>query len=185
LTRLKLRADAGAIRRSSGDSFTAPDLRAVKVAAPAAPRMDSGQLQGANMDTRKTATVPTQNAMWDPVTTWAGLLDLPRQQSAAATHAACAMLSGMESMRRIQEKTAHQALKQYTEAAGKLEKQCAPLDVLSVQMDLARFDMEAASAYWQQLLATCLQTQAKMAGCGCELVDSDKLLEACAVFEKH
>jgi hypothetical protein len=137
------------------------------------------------MEKRKTAPAPAPNAMWDPLSLWSTLLDLPRQQSAAATHAACAMFSGFEAMRRIQEKAAHDALKHYSEAAHRLESQCAPLDVLSVQMDLARFDAEAAAAYWQQLMAAALQTQARVAACGTELVDSDKLLEACAMFQLH
>ena len=137
------------------------------------------------MESRKAAPLAAQNAMLDPVALWANVLDLPRQQWATATHAACALFSGWESIRRIQEKAAHAALKHYTDAAGRLGTGCAPLDVLSVQMDLARFDAEAAAGYWQQLAAATLQMQARAAACGCELVDSDKLLEACALFEQH
>jgi hypothetical protein len=137
------------------------------------------------MDNRKTAPVAARNAVWDPLALWSTVLDLPRQQSAVATHAACAMFSGFEAMRKVQEKAAHAALKHYSDAAQRLEKQCAPLDVLSVQMDLARFDAEAAAAYWQELAATALQTQARVAACAGELVDADKLLEACAMFDQH
>jgi hypothetical protein len=137
------------------------------------------------MDTRNAAPLAAQNAMWDPVALWATVLDLPRQQCAVATHAACAMFSGFEAMRRIQEKAAHEALQHYSSAAHRLEGRCAPLDVLSVQMDLARFDAGAATAYWQQLAMAALQMQARVAACGCELVDADKVLEACALFEKH
>lgn len=137
------------------------------------------------MQTRKSAPVAAQNAMYDPLAIWSTMLDLPRQQSAAATHAACALFSGFEAMRKIQEKAAHDALKHYNEAAQRLEKQCAPLDVLTVQMDLARFDAEAAAAYWQQLAEAVLQTQARVAACAGELVDSDRMLEAYAMFEQH
>ena len=83
------------------------------------------------METRNIAPLAAPNAMWDPMAIWANLMDLPRQQCAAATHAACAVFSGFEAMRRIQEKAAHEALKHYTDAAGRLEKGCAPADVLT------------------------------------------------------
>jgi hypothetical protein len=149
--------------------------------------MDPGRVEDkeARMESRKAAALAVRNPAWDPLALWANALDLPRQQCAAATHAACAMFSGFEAMRRIQEKAAHEALEQYSSAAQRLEGHCAPLDVLSVQMDLARFDAGAAAAYWQQLAMTALQMQARVAACGCELIDADKVLEACALFEKH
>ena len=137
------------------------------------------------METRKPAPAKAQNATCDPLALWSTVLDLPRQQSVAATHAACALFGGFEAMRKIQEKAAHAALGHYTDAAHRLEKHCAPLDVLSVQMELARFDAEAAAAYWQELASAVLQTQARVAACGCELVDSDRMLEACAMFDRH
>ena len=131
----------------------------------------------------KRATSPAAQGVWDPMGVWSGVLDLPRQQSAAATHAACAMFSGFEALRKIQEDAAHQALKHHSEAAERLQGSCGPLDVFSVQMDLARFDVGAAATYWQQIAAAALQMQARMAACSWELVDSDKLLEACAAFK--
>ena len=147
------------------------------------------------MDTRKTTakaakaatgtTASAVNALFDPMALWSTLLDLPRQQSEAATHAACAMISGFGAMQKIQEKAARDALKHYSDATQRLHRQCAPIDVLSVQMDLARYDAEAAAAYWQQLASTVMQVQAQVAACGCELVDSEKVLEACAMFDRH
>ena len=136
------------------------------------------------MDMRPTTPPPAQ-AMWDPLSAWSTMLDLPRQQSSAAAHAACAMFRGFEAIRRIQEQAAHQALKLHREAAERLQERCGLLDVFAVQADLARFDLEAGARYWQQLSAAALQMQAGIAACGCELVDSDKLLEACAAFEQH
>jgi hypothetical protein len=148
-------------------------------------RLKAVDTKGAIMEARNAASNAAQKPMWDPVALWAHVLDMPRQQSAAAAHVACAMFSGFEAMRRIQGKAAHDALKHYTSAAQRLERGCAPVEVLSVQVDLARFDAEAAMAYWQRLTETALQMQARVAACGCELVDSDKVLEACALFEKH
>jgi hypothetical protein len=136
------------------------------------------------MDTPR-ATPAAQPPVWDPLVLWSNVVDLPRQQAAVATHAACAMFSGFEAIRSIQERAARQALARHQAAAERLERPCGPLDVLSVQVDLARYDLEAAAAYWQQLAAVSVQMQARMAACGCELIDSDKLLEACALFERH
>lgn len=132
-----------------------------------------------------TALPALRDAMRDPLALWGNVLDLPRQQAAAALHAACAMFGGFAAMRGIQQSAASDALQRYGAAAGRLGKGCAPLELLSVQMDLARCDLEAAASYWQQLGAAALQMQARMAACGCELVDSDKVLEACALFERH
>ena len=62
------------------------------------------------METRKPAPAKAQNATCDPLALWSTVLDLPRQQSVAATHAACALFGGFEAMRKIQEKAAHAAL---------------------------------------------------------------------------
>lgn len=137
------------------------------------------------MDTRKAAPVPALNAMWDAPVVWSGMLDLPRRQLAMATHAACAMFSGFEALRRIQETTAHEALEHHQAAAQRLQKHCTPMEALSVQMELANFDAGAAAAYWTQLANTAAQMQDQIVACGCELVDSDKVLEACAMFEPH
>lgn len=56
------------------------------------------------MNTRKQAPVAPAAAPWNPFADATGLLDLPRQQAAVATHAACALFSGFEEMRRIQER---------------------------------------------------------------------------------
>jgi hypothetical protein len=132
------------------------------------------------MESRKAARTAAQPARWEPLALWSNLLDLPRQQSAAAAHAARAIFSGFEAIRKIQEKAAHRALKHYTDAAGRLQGRCAPADVLSVQMELAQFDVGAAMAYWQQIADAVLQAQAGVAACACELVESDQLLQACA-----
>ena len=131
------------------------------------------------------ATPTTTLATWDPFSAWSAVLDLPRQQSAVVGHAASAMFNGFETMRGIQERAAQLALKHHAEAAERLQGRCGPLDLLSIQMDLARYDFEAAAGYWQQLAAAAWQMQARMAACSCELIDSDRLLEACAAFETH
>ena len=136
------------------------------------------------MDQRKAAPPAPANA-WNPMALWASVLDLPRQQSTVATHAASALASGYESMRKIHERALQEAMKAHTDAAQRLGASCGPLDLLSVQMDVARLDAQAAVSYWQQMTDAALQTQASVAACGCELVDSDKILEACAMLDGH
>jgi hypothetical protein len=136
------------------------------------------------MDQRKAA--PTARAIaWNPMALWASVLDLPRQQSAVATHAASALFSGCDAMRRIHERALQETMKYHSEAAQRLGGSCGPLELLSLQMDLARLDAQAAASYWQQMTDAALQTQACVAACGCELVDSDKVLEACAMLDGH
>lgn len=136
------------------------------------------------MDNRK-AAAPASAAAWNPLALWASVLDVPRQQSVVATHAASAMVSGYEAMCRIHQRAVQETLQHHGDAAQRLGDRCGPLDVLSVQMDLARLDAQAAAAYWQQMTDAALQMQACVAACGCELVDSDKVLEACARLDGH
>lgn len=136
------------------------------------------------MDQRN-AALPATGTAWNPMALWASVLDLPRQQSTVATHAACALVSGYEAMCRIHERAVQQTLKLHGDAAQRLGERCGPLELLSVQMDLARQDAQAAATYWQQMTDAALQTQAQVAACGCELVDSDKILEACAMLDGH
>jgi hypothetical protein len=136
------------------------------------------------MDTRK-AVRSSPQALPQLLGPWPDVMDLPRQQCAMATHAACAMFRGFQAIREVQERSAQEALKQHTAAAQRLEGRCTPLDVLAVQWDLMRFDTEAATAYWQQIAEATLQMQTRMAACSCELVDSSKLLESWAAFDAH
>jgi hypothetical protein len=88
--------------------------------------------------------------------------DYPRQQMAAATQAACALFHGFEAIRRIQQKTAHQALAHYQQVAERLKEPCPPMELLTVQAELARFDMQGAAMYWQQLGMAMLGMEREM-----------------------
>lgn len=89
----------------------------------------------------------------------APLGDLPRQQLAAGTQAACALFRGFESIRKVQQKAAHQALAHHQALADKLKEPCHPMDLLAIQAELLRFDMQGAAAYWQQVAAAMLEMQ--------------------------
>ncbi len=100
------------------------------------------------------------------------LAELSRQQLALATESACALFRGSEAMRKIQQQTAHQASLQHEAAAQKLRGKCEPADLLAIQSDLLRFDLQEATRYWQQLAAAALQTQVEMMGCASHLFDA-------------
>jgi hypothetical protein len=90
--------------------------------------------------------------------------DLPRQQLVASTNAACAVLRGFESIRRIQQATAHEALAQHRAVAQKLREPCQPMELLAMQAELVRHDLQGAAMYWQQLGAAVIEMQRELLG---------------------
>ena len=93
------------------------------------------------------------------------LADLGRQQLALAAEGACALFRGSEAMREIQHQAAHQACAHHEEAVQKLRGTCEPADLLAIQTDLLRFNLQGAAEYWQGLMANALKTQFEMMGC--------------------
>ena len=95
-------------------------------------------------------------------TPWNFLADIGRQQLAVATKITSAMYRGSENLRKIQQETAHQASVRHGEAAEKLFGPCQPSDLLPIQSELLRGDLQSAGQYWQQLMAAAMQTQGEM-----------------------
>ena len=89
-----------------------------------------------------------------------------------ATQSAGALFRGSEAMRKIQLHAAHQASVRHEAAAHKVREGCEPTDLLAIQSDLLRFDLQEATEYWQQLAAVALQTQVEMMGCASHLIDA-------------
>lgn len=102
------------------------------------------------------------------------LADLGRQQLAATTDAACAMFRGSEAMRAIQQQVAHEASLRHQAAAQKLHGSCAPADLLAIQSDLLRFDLQGATQYWQQLATAALQSQIEMMASASHLLTDEQ-----------
>lgn len=102
------------------------------------------------------------------------LADLGRQQLAAATDAACAMFRGSEAMRAIQQQAAHEASLRHQTAAQKLHGGCAPADLLAIQSELLRFDLQGAAQYWQQLTTVALQSQIEMMASASHLLTDEQ-----------
>jgi hypothetical protein len=90
------------------------------------------------------------------------LADLPRRQLALATQSATALFRGSETVRKIQQQAAHRATLQHQEAIERLKGECDFNDLLAIQADLLRFNMQEAAQYWQQLATAGLQVQADM-----------------------
>jgi hypothetical protein len=104
-------------------------------------------------------------------------MDCARQQAVVVAESACAMFRGFEAMRKIQEEAAHQASLRHSEAAQKLRGSCQPADLMAVQSELLRFDIDAAGRYWQQLAAAAFEMQTEIVGCASHLIDSEAMLE--------
>lgn len=124
----------------------------------------------------KSGDVPGADAM-------AAAADFGRQQAVVATESACAVFRGFEAIRKIQEDAAHQASERHSQAASRLRGNCSPADVLAIQSDLLRFDVEAATHYWQGIAAAALEMQAQIMDCATHLMDTEALLAAPSAVE--
>jgi phasin family protein len=70
------------------------------------------------------------------------------------------VFKGAEEIRRCQMQAAHDARLQHEKAQTQVSKAVTPAELLNLQAELLRFDMESAGKYWQQLAAICAATQA-------------------------
>ena len=104
--------------------------------------------------------------------------DLVRQQLAVATEGGAVLYRGFEAMRRIQEQAARQALRRHAEAAGKLRASARPADVLALQSELLKADIEDATRCWQQLLGEAFEINSELLGCATRLVDTEGVFAA-------
>lgn len=100
------------------------------------------------------------------------MADLPRRQLALMTESATAVLRGSEALRKLQQESAHRALAQHEEAAERLRGQVDFNELLTIQAELLRFNLQEAAQYWQQLTTTALKMQAEMVSSAGEVLDS-------------
>jgi len=124
---------------------------------------------------------PAQTDIRTPATNF--VADFGRHQAIVATESACAMFRGFEAMRKIQEEVAHKALQRHAAAAQRLRGDCGPTEMMAVQADLLRFDLDAAARYWQELAAAALEMQTEIIGCTTHLLNSDAVLEGSAALD--
>jgi hypothetical protein len=115
------------------------------------------------MTDQTTRTTPATAASGTDQNAWNMLADLARQQLAVTTENTGAIFRGSEAMRKIQLNAAHEASVHHAEAAQKMRAAaCQPADLLAIQSELLRSDMQGAGQYWQQLASAALQTQIDM-----------------------
>jgi hypothetical protein len=111
--------------------------------------------------TRSNSTSPeTGNAMTAPMTPMDYLADLPRKQLALMTQSASALFRGSEAMRKIQQQAAHRAAAHQDEVTERLRAPCDFSELLAIQGELLRFNLQEAAQYWQQLTDAALKVQA-------------------------
>lgn len=109
--------------------------------------------------TRSTTSPETGNAMLAPMNY---LADLPRKQLALMTQSTSALFRGSEAMRKIQQQTAHRAAAHQDEVRERLRSPCDLAELLSIQGELMRFNLQEAAQYWQQLTDAALKVQADL-----------------------
>src|SRR4051794_30556769 len=92
------------------------------------------------------------------------LADLPRQQMALITQSASALLRASESVRKVQQQAAHRASAQHQEVAERLRAPCDFGELMAIQTDLLRFNVQEAAQYWQQIATAAFKAQADLVG---------------------
>lgn len=92
------------------------------------------------------------------------LSEMTRQQLSLMTQATCAVLGSSETLGKIQQQAAHQACVRHQAAADTLHGEVEPLEVLTIQSDLLRQDMQEAAQYWAQMASAAMRTQLDMMG---------------------
>lgn len=71
------------------------------------------------------------------------------------------MFKGAEEMRRCQMQAAHEARLRHEKAQAEVAHASSAGDLLGVQNELMRFDLEAAGKYWQQLASIVASAQSE------------------------
>lgn len=100
--------------------------------------------------------------------------DLPRRQMALMSQSASALYRGTEALRKIQQQAAQRASERQEAAAERLREPCDMNEVVAIQTDLLRFNLEAAADYWQQLAKTLFKVQAEMVGSVGHVLEPDE-----------
>ncbi|MDQ3060620.1 MAG: phasin family protein [Pseudomonadota bacterium] len=101
------------------------------------------------------------------------LTEIGRQQLAVASESTSAMYRGSEALRKVQQETAHEASVRHAKAAEKLFSPCQPADMVALQTELMRSNMQSATHYWQELATVALQTHREMMLSMSHLISSD------------
>ena len=132
------------------------------------------QRKETQMNSQATHAKAAAAASGSELNPWNMLADLARQQLAVTTESTSAICRGSEAMRKIQQDAAHQASVYHADAAQKMRaSSCQPADLLAIQSELMRIDMQGAGQYWQQIASAALQTQIEMMSSVGRIFDSE------------
>jgi len=107
---------------------------------------------------RVTAARPMTEIPYSPFNL---LTDLPRRQLALMAQSATALFRGSQELRRIQQETAQRASEHYEEAVARL-RDCDYSELMALQAEMFRFNVQEATQYWQQLSTASMKMQAEM-----------------------
>jgi hypothetical protein len=118
---------------------------------------------------RTAATEDAANATLAPLNF---LADLPRQQLALMTQSATALLRASESMRKVQQQAAHRASAQHEQAAERLRAPCDFNELMTIQSELLRFNLQEAVQYWQQIASAALKIPVELAGSASQILET-------------
>ena len=129
----------------------------------------------ATRTTRRTAP-PTTPAKAQPG-------NAERQQAAVAAESAEAMRRGIEAMRQINDRAVQGALARLAAAAQKYKEPQPPLQLLAMQGELLRLQLDGAASYWQELSAAALEMQAELLGCSTHLLETDAVLQTASAID--
>ncbi len=122
------------------------------------------------MSTKTTQRAPPHEATAADFAPWNLLANLGRLQFALMADSASAMFRGSEAIRKVQQQAAHQAAVHHESAAQRLRDPHGPAELLTIESDLLRFDMQEAAHYWQQIATAMMKTQLEMMGCASHLL---------------
>ncbi|MDB5883055.1 MAG: hypothetical protein JWP43_2933 [Ramlibacter sp.] len=100
------------------------------------------------------------------------LADLPRQQLALITQSASALLRASEGVRKVQQETAHRAVAQHQQLAEKLRAPCDLNELMAMQGELLRFNLQEAARYWQQIFTAGFRAQAELVSTAGQTLDA-------------
>lgn len=109
--------------------------------------------------------------------------DIGLEQLMMATDMSCAMLRGFEAIGKVQQDAAHEAVRRYEVTARRLHISGKPQDLLALQAELFRCDLQEATRYWQNLGAAALEMQTEIWGCARDLIDAGALLESASALK--
>lgn len=108
----------------------------------------------------------------DPSSAANMLADLPRRQLAMLSQSASVLYRGSEVVRQLQQQAAQRASEHHQEAAEKLRDSRDLNEMMAIQAELLRFNLQESAQYWQQLATAMLKVQAEMISGAGQVLDS-------------